>query len=414
MAAYPVERDEDIANHPYGRNPPRGGEMSLIPEFKGDGSADPEIWIRRVENTAKTYKWFESAWQSAATLKLTGEALKWLEAITRSMDYPYTHYNGCPAGADDTEPELPRDPSWPKFKAAFFERFRPQDDTIMATNAIMNLRQGSQEGVHAFYDRCVVAVDKKNFQYTAVQKADPAYRATRDIDLFSFMAAGLRADIRRMALGGQRPARNIAELLQYCMNAEVILTTNHSVHEIEITPAPEKEKAPTSGQGDASDDTLTVNELRKEIDALRATMKCFKCGQIGHLRRDCKSQTPGGNTGNRPPRNQTGRGQPRGRGRGQGRGNRQGGNRGGGNWRNQRGQGSNQMQRAWVPQANFGQPGSSHPGSYYQNNMIQGPPMGPQGYFHPYTTQGNHSHSGGPNMSSIVDEPWAVKAPGNW
>ena len=426
VMVYPEEFDEATTGH--GTSPPKGNELALIPEFKGDGSADPEVWIRRVENTGTTYKWFESAYQSAATLRFSGEALKWLEAISRNLEYPYRHYNGClegPDGPNDVQaqagppavafrpgqPALPRDPSWPKFKKAFFERFRPQDETIAATNAIMNLRQGSNEGVHAFYDRCVVAVDKKNFQYDRTAKTGDAYKSARDVDLFSFMAAGLKPEIRKMALGGQRPAKIIKELLAYCMNAEVILKASQSqlsVSEIGIAPSPNEEASPTSVPD--NDGSLAVSELRKEIDAVKTNMKCFKCGQIGHMRRDCKNrpQVTGGGGGNRPPRNNPGKGNPRGRGRGSGppRG------RGGGNWKNPRYQGYNQSQaqRGWVPQANFGQPGG-----YYQNNMIQGPPIGPQGYFHPYSTPGysHNPNSAGPHTSSIVDEPWAVRTQGN-
>ena len=47
--------------------------------------------------------------------------------------------------------------------------------------------------------------------------------------------------------------------------------------------------------------------------------------------------------------------------------------------------------------------------------MIQGPPIGPQGYFHPYSTPGysHNPNSAGPHTSSIVDEPWAVRTQGN-
>ena len=409
-------------------NEPRGNEIGLIPEFKGDGHADAEIWIRRVETVASTYGWKRTRWQQTAATKLSSFALKWLEAKSRTFEFPYRHQfkveegkcHGKPIAnadppANHNEPEIPLIDSWLAFKDAFFLRFKAITDASAAVRAVQDLKQGADESVHAFFDRVSIAVDRKN--YLVDDKTTVEYKTTRDSDQYSFFAAGLRQDIKKLALGGPRPATDVRVFLGDCINAELVLGTNRSVQEVQV----DEVKQEASGTPDDASASLTVAELKKEIDALRSNMKCFKCGETGHLRRQCKNaskDSPAGGNGNNNNISRSNNNRRRGGGRGN-QGNRQGGNnqgnRQGGGGRRQGGGGQNQggpqnqgyqkgnwnrAQRGWVPQANFGQPGN-----YYQNHMInQHNPYMP----FPYGPAMSTSSGGSQNSSSISAEPWVL------
>ena len=404
---------------------PKGNEINLIPDFKGDGSADAEIWIRRVETVAKTYGWKKSRWQQAAATRLSSDALKWLEAKSRVFEFPYPFEPSCAqgkchemaTGAPAGQPQLYDEPavvgknSWIAFRDAFFLRFKPITDAAAAVRAVQDLKQGPNKSVHAFYDRVSIAVDRKN--YRVKDKTTDAYANTRNSDQYSFFAAGLLPDIKKMALGGPRPSTDLEVFLGDCINAELILGKSKNVQEVQV----EEGKADADGKPEEATATLTVAELKKEIDALRANMKCFRCGETGHLRRQCKAapkdSASGGNneninrSNNNRRRgggrgNQNNRSPPRRPGQQRDRARRQGGGQNQGGFQNQGYQKGNwnRAQRGWLPQANFGQPGN-----YYQNHMIsQQAPFMP----YPYGPAMSTGSGGSQNSSSITSEPWVL------
>ena len=354
---------------------PGGADLHAIPPFTGDGKIDAEQWLWGVEVAAKAFQWKETSYQKMAAMKLQGDAAVWLDAETKMRQFPAIADEI--SGIQYTE--------WEMFKMKFLLRWKPQQEPLQATEAVMNLKQANGESVLGFLDRVVLAIDKKNWQ--AKDKSSKDYRAMRDADLFSFGAAGMKNEVRKVVLSNPTPPTNFVELKEAAVNAETALKAQHHINEMEA-------------REEANNDNSEIAALRKEIEALKATPKnlstirCYKCGQLGHIRKNCRvqpgQQRPGGRGGG------GGRGRGRGRGRGQG---QRGGWRSGPPPGNQGNWGGNQG--TWQPQANFGQPGN-----YYQREVTQMPAQGrfvyqmgppPTPHMYPET-----------RVNTLVEDPWMI------
>ena len=369
--------DDDAVNMPNTADKnPGGADLNAIPSFNGDGKVDAELWLTGFKTAAKAFQWKEEAHQQMAAMKLIGDAAIWLDGESKMRNFP------CQRDADGGYS------AWEVFEKMFLGRWKPQQEPLQATEAIMNLRQASGEAVLTFLDRVVLSVEKKNWQ--ATDRTAASYIAMRDADLFNFGAAGIRTDIRKVILSNPKPPATFKELKAAAVNAETALRAQHTINEIDAMETGEQQKEEVS----------EIALLKKEIETLKANnIVCYKCGQRGHIRKNCKSQ---GNQGG-PRQGQRG---GRGRGRGQQRrpqGRRGGGGRGGGY---QAGQGWNSNYSGWQPQANFGQPGS-----YYQREITQS--QAPGGFAYqmgpPPTPHQYPEH----RVNTLVEEPWMFNASGN-
>ena len=352
---------------------PGGADLNAIPTFSGDNKVDAEVWINGFSMAAEAFQWKKDSYQQMAAMKFVGDAAIWLEGEVKMRNFP------AKAGREDAQDFN----AWEMFVHRFLKRWKPQQEPLQATEAIMNLRQASGEGVLAFLDRVVLSVDKKNWQATDRTSAD--YIAMRDADLFSFGAAGIRTDVRKIILSSTKPPTNFKELKAAAVNAETALRAQHTINEVEEKETEEKKE-----------ESSEIAMLRKEIEALKSSnVICYKCGQRGHIRKQCKNQGQGGQQRQGPRGGRgRGRGQPR---RPQGRrgGGRGGGYQGGQSW------GNNNYQ-SWQPQANFGQAGN-----YYQREISQGQTpgrfayqMGPPPTPHYYPD---------PRINTLAEEPWMLQ-----
>ena len=336
---------------------PKGTELLAIPQYPGHG-IDPEMWLDLVDRAGTTYNWDDGRKSGAACLRMSEKALVWVDAQKKLNNVL------------ETKP-------WNDFKKAFLERFKPKDNALKGTEAVMDLRQKSNESVAEYYDRVCLAVETKNQTgFTAENRTKDWYKTCRSNDIYTFMCAGLDPKIRQIIMGSAQPPKTEVDLRKMAIETEAALNAKRAINEIsekvQIAELNEQKDKDKEG-GNEMDDKLA--KLEKEIMAMKKGIKCYNCLEFGHIRRECpkKNQNQG----------QGGQGQGRGRGQFRGRG---GFYRGGQNnyFRGNRGRGMPRgrgfgygysrgagFRPSYTPMAYIGQP------NYYQN---QNPGYGPPRY----------------------------------
>ena len=371
---------------------PRGNEMQNIPLFDGT-TPDPERWLDAVERVAKTFDWEEDRWAHAAVVRMDSKASVWIESLTRM------------GTLDDNMKD------YKTFKERFLARFKPLDEAIKATEAIMDLKMKGGETVSEFADRICLAIEKKNTSWTETQRATKEYKDSRERDQFSFMCAGLDQVLRKVVMGGSDPPTTFEDLKKKAIQAESALKAKHSIQE--LVEGMDKVSAESNEKEKKNDDpqTAKIEALEKQIEALKEGIKCYYCAEFGHTKRFCPKLKKDQASGNQ----RQGRGGARGggnRGTGYNRGsNWRGGFRGnrGGNWRGGRGGGG--RGRGYTPQAYFGQHGYYNQGypRYPHIQQIQGN-QGQQGFNQGYQPQPRQEY---PNQSQHQQYE-IVQMPGNF
>jgi len=151
----------------------QGAQLSTIPYFDGKESIEVEIWLRALDRAMRQFAWTDANACDVAKSRLSGKAAVWLHALEeRGVNYE--------AWAANNDPER-------NLRVAIKLRFYPTITPLEATSATMNLRQLNSESASQFYDRCILAVEKKNHRVTAADKATDYYKRQFDVDLFGFL-----------------------------------------------------------------------------------------------------------------------------------------------------------------------------------------------------------------------------------
>lgn len=286
----------------------QASQLASVPLYTGAAPQDIDIWIESVDRARTTFGWDGPNTVAAAKSRLSEHAASWLHASTLSGD-PYTTWDSVAVTG---------------FKLALTARFHVAVNAIAAAEAIQDLQQKASETCDVFYDRVMIAIDKKNFTTTRPQKAADAYKASFAAETFVMFAAGLKQDIRELAMQGHNPPTTGEELRSAARNVEAQLRKKTSVHEVETDEQAAADAAKKGAKKGESQDP-EVAALQKELHALRSDFgrqrgrsqsrgrggrgggrggpsnmnnKCYNCGAAGHFARDCRSnQNRGGRGG---------------------------------------------------------------------------------------------------------------------
>ena len=266
----------------------QGNQMNTVPDFDGGLDKDVDIWISHVERAQQQFGWNDAVTAACAKCKCSGKAAYWLQARSLSGELFPNWANG--AVADN-------------LRQALKDRFKITINQLAAAEAVTNLKQKRSETVGDFYDRVVVAMDTKNYHYTAAEKATLDYRRNMLSDIYIFFGAGLLRIIKDRATSGVEQPGNAAEYLAAARAAETYLRKKGRLDDVSVV--------------DADDDTKLVDGAQKlsdKVDEMKITgnTHCFRCQGYGHMAKLCATKTQvGRGRGNSPGRGNRGRGSQR-------------------------------------------------------------------------------------------------------
>ena len=288
-----VARANRIANEAVaaaGDTPPAGGPTAELPrqainanqlvvlkDFNGDDGEDIEILIAQVERGVKAFGWTEEQTASMVHTKLLSKAARWLQSAIKSAE-----------PMDDNLFRWTNQGRVRGLKANLLLRFKEGLNERGAVEAILNLNQHAGESVDEFYDRVVLAMDRKN--YNVEDKETPAYRNRLKEDIFIFFGAGLRSELRIQALGGPTQPRTATNLLKAARNAELERKKQKTPKQLlgmAQAAAEEEAEEKEAAAGPSLDD------LASQVDAIRRQMRggpssgCFGCNSQDHYVAQC-------------------------------------------------------------------------------------------------------------------------------
>ena len=122
--------------------------------------------------------------------------------------------------------------TWAEFKVALTGRFNVQVTWVAAANAMTDLRQIPKEHCGDFYDRVILALNKKNSEVAAATKNTPEWRDQLNRDIYTFFAAGLPRYIRDATVGSAAPPATADELLKAAQIVEKSRGYEHHLNEM--------------------------------------------------------------------------------------------------------------------------------------------------------------------------------------
>ena len=266
-----------------------GSHLAATQTYEG-GEAKVDLWIRHVERNRRQFQWNDQQTAAIVKNKLIGAAAEWLDMQERL--------------------NTPMD-TWTQLRPLMEDRFRAEINPNDASNLVTNLKQRAGEKVNEFYDRVVVATDKKNFMFTPVQKNTPEYRAYLLNDVFIYFKIGLDPEIKANVESGTNPATNAAELLAAALHCEKSRDekTRRNVSEVtnqlEAVKIKDTQEAKTKMEGE-TEETAHVEAFNRRgrgnsrgrgssrgrgrgRGGPKTDTTCFTCGGKGHYSFNCPS-----------------------------------------------------------------------------------------------------------------------------
>ena len=285
-----------------------GSQINQLPEFDGSDGSDIDIWISHVERCQGQFGWTDKVTCASAKGRMKKDAAYWLHSQKLSgndfIDWiPFPGQAAVAAAPNAVPPvaAIVQEAARPdmSLREHLKLRFKITITALAAADAVTNLVQKKSENVNGFYDRVVVAVDKKNFSYSDADKAQPEYRRRFLVDVFVFFHAGLSSRIKSRATGGTNPPTSAADLLKAAMEAESFFKRqdlkNESVSEIsqedveaftiwrrgfKSGQTPKSSSPPKQGQNQSQGGSSSSGGSKKNI-------RCFSCNKWGHYANEC-------------------------------------------------------------------------------------------------------------------------------
>ena len=275
-------------------------QLSSVRNYTGADTDDVELWIAHVERTQQAFDWSDNKTGQIAGNRLVDKAARFLEAIKTLNTNVDT---------------------WPNLKKELLLRFKKEQSDVTAALILGELQQGNTESVADFYDRCVMALKRKNHRVDDRTLANAHFQDMLKTDLYVFFAAGLKRYIRNATICSSAPPTTIPELLKAAKRVELQTEAKDKLFELEELDDQGKEgildKAELQGLGqrvcinDKVDQELKeqINKLTEELqklkvkrgrvyphrhlgnhhlDGARTGLVCFNCNKPGHYARDCR------------------------------------------------------------------------------------------------------------------------------
>ena len=106
---------------------------------------------------------------------------------------------------------------WDDLAENLLDRFKKEQTDVTAALAMGELQQGGIERVADFYDRCVLALKKKNHRVNDQLKGNADFKQAVEADFFVFFDGGLKRYIRNATLSSAKPSESVMELLRACL-----------------------------------------------------------------------------------------------------------------------------------------------------------------------------------------------------